>query len=87
MEKELNLLIKILPKYLYEVFSSHNNVDNLNEIVLDFGRPPEARFTDGSEIFYDHEISIEDLEYVQKGLGKFMPDNRSGIERTLHRIS
>ena len=61
MEKELNLLIKILPKYLYEILSNHDNLDNLNEIVLDFGRPPEARFTDGSEIFHDHEISIEDL--------------------------
>ena len=87
MEKELNLLIKILPKYLYEILSNHDNVDNLNEIVLDFGRPPEARFTDGSEIFDDHEISIEDLDYVQKGVGKFMPDNRAGIQRTLHRIS
>ena len=69
MEKELNLLIKILPKYLYEILSNHDNVDNLNEIVLDFGRPPEARFTDGSEIFDDYEISIEDLDYVQKGVG------------------
>ena len=87
MEKELNLLIKILPKYLYEILSNHENVDNLNEIVLDFGRPPEARFTDGSEIFNDYEISIEDINYVQKGVGKFMPDNRAGIQRTLHRIS
>ena len=87
MDNEINVLIKALPEHLYKTLSKHNNLENLLEIVLDYGRLPEARFSTGSEIFSTKEITKSDLAYVTKKIGKFMPDNRAGIQRTLHRIS
>ena len=87
MDNEINVLIKALPEHLYKTLSKHSNLENLLEIVLDYGRPPEARFSTGSEIFNTKEITKSDLTYVTKKIGKFMPDNRAGIQRTLHRIS
>jgi len=54
---------------------------------MDIGRYPEARFTDHEMILSDKEISQDDIDYVVNRIGKFMGDNRAGIERTLHRIS
>ena len=51
MDNEINVLIKALPLPLYKILSEHPNLENLLEIVLDYGRPPEARFNDKSEIF------------------------------------
>ncbi len=87
MDNEINVLIKALPLPLYKILSEHPNLENLLEIVLDYGRPPEARFNDKSEIFSNKNVTKSDLEYVGKKIGKFMPDNRAGIQRTLHRIS
>jgi len=87
LDNEINVLIKALPEHLYKTLSKHSNLENLLEIVLDYGRPPEARFSTGSEIFNTKEITKSDLTYVTKKIGKFMPDNRAGIQRTLHRIS
>jgi len=55
--------------------------------VLDLGRDPEARFTDGDAILDAVQVSRPDLEYVAERVGDFGDDNRAGIERTLHRIS
>ena len=87
MDNEINVLIEALPLPLYKILSNHPNLDNLLEIVLDYGRPPEARFNDRAEIFSKKNVTKSDLEYVGKKIGKFMPDNRAGIQRTLHRIS
>lgn len=86
MDNEVNLLIKTLPKFLYEILAKHKNLDNLIEIVLDYGRPPEARFTNHTEVFFDYEITEDHIDLVRENL-KFMPDNRAGIQKTLHRIS
>ncbi|MGB9613375.1 MAG: R3H domain-containing nucleic acid-binding protein, partial [Candidatus Margulisiibacteriota bacterium] len=61
--------------------------NQLIEVVLDLGKPPEARFTD--RVFYlpGDNITQEDIDYVVGKVGKFTSDNRAGIERTLHRIS
>ena len=63
-----------------------NNYDLL-EIVLDLGRPPEARYSDEEIVLSDREVSQEDIEYVISRISEFTADNRAGIERTLHRIS
>ncbi len=54
---------------------------------MDLGRHPEARFTDHEMILSEKEITQADIDYVVQRIGKFMGDNRAGIERTLHRIS
>ena len=83
----LNQLLEILPEFISTPLINHNNRSQLAEIVLDVGRRPEARFTNGASYLSYRNISWQDLEYVLKRLGKFSGDNRAGIEKTLHRIS
>ncbi|HEV1997140.1 MAG TPA: hypothetical protein VGR61_03290, partial [Candidatus Dormibacteraeota bacterium] len=59
----------------------------LLEIVLDLGREPEARFSDGEVILGHDPVNPSDLEYVSSRVGSFGDDNRAGIGQTLHRIS
>jgi len=87
-EEELNLLFEALPpRVAIAAQRVAGNRGGLLEIVLDLGREPEARFTDG-EVILDHaNVGHHDLEYVAQHVGNFGDDNRAGIERTLHRIS
>jgi stage III sporulation protein AA len=87
-EEELHLLFDALPPRIADAAAriSHSHGELL-EIVLDLGRRPEARFTDGEAILDHAQISHADLEYVASRVGAFGDDNRAGIERTLHRIS
>jgi stage III sporulation protein SpoIIIAA len=87
-QEELSLLIEALPPRIAgaaQRLSSERG--DLLEIVLDLGREPEARFTDGEEILDAVQVTHQDLEYVTERVGDFGDDNRAGIERTLHRIS
>ena len=60
----------------------------LIEVVMDLGRPPEARFGGGGEEeLLGREVNEDDIQYVIDHIGSFGDDNRAGIERTLHRIS
>ena len=63
------------------------DLSDLLEVVLDLARPPEARFPHGDVILDTDEVTPADLDYVTSRIGEFGDDNRSGIERTLHRIS
>jgi stage III sporulation protein SpoIIIAA len=59
----------------------------LLEIVMDLGRTPSARFTNGEIVLRETEVTSEEIEQVVDGIGDFDDDNRAGIARTLHRIS
>ncbi|HEY8755680.1 MAG TPA: R3H domain-containing nucleic acid-binding protein [Candidatus Dormibacteraeota bacterium] len=86
--EELNLLIDALPPRIASAAQRLTQERReLLEIVLDLGREPEARFTDGEEILDSVQVTHHDLEYVTERVGDFGDDNRAGIERTLHRIS
>ena len=86
--EELNLLIEALPPRLASAARRLTQERReLLEIVLDLGREPEARFTDGEEVLDSVQVTHQDLEYVTERVGDFGDDNRAGIERTLHRIS
>jgi stage III sporulation protein SpoIIIAA len=61
--------------------------ESLVEIVLDLGRPPEARTYSGEVVLDQGEVTAEDLEETIARVGDFGDDNRAGIPRTLHRIS
>jgi stage III sporulation protein SpoIIIAA len=84
---DLDLLLGSLPPDLLEAVHGLPDPSQLIEIVMDLGRRPEARFTDGEVTLLDREIDEEDLQYVVDHIGVFGGDNRAGIERTLHRIS
>ncbi len=87
-QEELSLLIEALPpRVAVAAQRLSQERGDLLEIVLDLGREPEARFTDGEVILDAVQVTHHDLEYVTERVGDFGDDNRAGIERTLHRIS
>jgi stage III sporulation protein SpoIIIAA len=87
-QEELNLLFEALPPRIAVAAQRLSQErGDLLEIVLDLGREPEARFTDGEAILDAVQVTHRDLEYVTERVGDFGDDNRAGIERTLHRIS
>jgi stage III sporulation protein SpoIIIAA len=87
ISEELKSLLDILPSHIRKVLGKEEDLGNLIEVVLDLGRPPEARFLGRAAYFKKFEISRDDIESVVDRVGSFTGDNRAGIERTLHRIS
>ena len=84
---DLTLLLDVLPPAVRDALAAHPDRDELIEVVLDLGRPPEARFPERGVFLADEPIGHDDLAYVVGRVGRFGGDNRAGIERTLHRIS
>ena len=84
---DLDALLNVLPISIVESVHKSNNYDKLLEIILDLGRVPTARFVDSEITLREAEVTAEELAHVVQGLSEFDADNRSGIERTLHRIS
>jgi stage III sporulation protein SpoIIIAA len=85
---ELDLLFGALPPPIRDAARrAMGGRDELLEVVMDLGRPPEARFTDAEVILSADAVSTADLAYVAQRVGSFGDDNRAGIARTLHRIS
>lgn len=84
---DLDALLRGLPPDVHQNLSVVEGLDNLLEVVMDLGRPPEARFPGREVTLVPREVTAEDLAYVIARIGQFGGDNRAGIERTLHRIS
>ncbi len=84
--EDINLLVATLPAVLQAALHKMP-LDQLIEVVMDLGRPPEARFPDKVARLSEKPVSHEDLSHVLAMVGEFTDDNRAGIERTLHRIS
>ncbi len=84
---ELQQLLGVLPPRILAGLQQQDDLDDLLEIVLDLGRPPEARFLAGDVLLDDDPIGRDDLQHIVSGVGDFGDDNRAGMERTLHRIS
>jgi len=84
---DIGALIAALPLDIAERLREGNRFEDLLEVVLDLGRPCDARYVDGDVQLADSEITWDDIEYVVSRIGDFGEDNRAGIERTLHRIS
>src|ERR1044072_2334589 len=80
-------LLEVLPVQVRQRLEEANELENLIEVVLDYGRPAEARYRDRVVRMPDLPVTAEDLEFVTNAIGEFGSDNRAGIERTLHRIS
>ncbi len=97
---DLDTLLSVLPPTLTDSLRNIGRFSELIEVVMDLGRPPEARYV-GADGNNDDmpaakeetlelragEVTQDDIEYVLEGVGSFDDDNRAGIARTLHRIS
>ena len=85
--EELDQLLEVLPPEVVKILRARDDLDTLLEVVLDLGRPPEARLLSGDVPLGQTEVMRDDLDEVIRLVGEFGDDNRAGIERTLHRIS
>jgi stage III sporulation protein SpoIIIAA len=83
---DLNLLLATLPQSLQDAIATLP-AEDLLEVVLDLGRPPQARLPGRSVNLADTPVQREDLAQIVAAIGDFGADNRAGIEGTLHRIS
>ena len=79
----LDQLLEVLPPSVRRGLERSNSLEELLEIVLDLGRPAEARYPNRVVELEDHGVAFEDIEYVVSRVGAFGKDNRAGIERTL----
>lgn len=84
---DLEQLLDILPEAVRRAVETERGPESLIEIVLDLGRPAEARYVDRYAELGGRAVTHDDLQAVLRRVGRFGPDNRAGIERTLHRIS
>jgi stage III sporulation protein SpoIIIAA len=84
---ELSQLLDIFPLTIRQALVRLRNLEDIIEVVLDLGRPPEARFESDFIYLTDLPVSHEDIAHVCSRVSPFGADNRAGIEQTLHRIS
>ena len=86
-DTDLDALIGKLPPRIVEPLALRGDNTELLEVILDLGRPPEARYLNESQLLSDSDVVEDDIQHVLDRIGSFGGDNRAGIERTLHRIS
>lgn len=84
---DLESLLQVLPHQVRSWLWDMEPLDGLLEIILDLGRPPQARFFDREEALGQMDTTEDDINSVVSQLSPFGGDNRAGIERTLHRIA
>jgi hypothetical protein len=85
-EDEVLVLLKHLPQKYYDILIQLN-LSNLVEIEMDFNRIPKAHFFKSKFVkISDDLVTMEDIQFVVEKLN-ILPNNRSGIEKYLHRIS
>lgn len=90
VQSDLEELIAVLPDWVRRQLEARaRGQSELQEVVLDLGRPPEVRFRDSSRLvpLSDEPVSELDIQHVVSRSSAFGDDNRAGIERTLHRIA
>lgn len=85
--EDLEALLTILPLRVRHKIEEIGRQHELLEIVMDLGRIPTARYVDGEILLNSTEISQVEIDGVVASIGDFDDDNRTGIARTLHRIS
>ncbi len=84
---DIEALVDILPPRVRQKLTQQEDFSSLLEVVLDLGRPPEARYPQRETILDPCGVDASEIDYVISHIGAFGDDNRAGIERTLHRIS
>ncbi|CAI9091169.1 OLC1v1026123C1 [Oldenlandia corymbosa var. corymbosa] len=84
---DMDLFLELVPLRMRSELFSHQEIGELIEVVLDLGRKPLARFPSGDWVMSEQPVKLEDLQHAISKIGDFSDDNRSGIDRSLHRIS
>ncbi|XP_071723432.1 protein SEEDLING PLASTID DEVELOPMENT 1 [Rutidosis leptorrhynchoides] len=84
---ELETLLDVLPLSMRKELGKHGEIGELIEVVMDLGRKPVARFPSGDWEVSEQVVKPEDLKHAISKVGDFSDDNRSGIDKSLHRIS
>ena len=86
-QNDLDRLMEVVPDKVKQ-HVNYERMDDVIEIVLDLGRAPEIRHSDGHiEYLGKAAVTEDDIRYVTDRIQNFTSDNRSGIPGTLHRIS
>ncbi|HXX37220.1 MAG TPA: hypothetical protein VEP50_03585 [bacterium] len=84
---EIDSLLALVPRWIVAQISP-DQARGIEELIVDLGRPPRARLRDRTgEITLAGDVGYADLQYVLGRVTRFRDDNRTGIERTLHRIA
>lgn len=81
---EFDKLLTILPTQIGYMIEDK---DTLQEVIMDLGRPLILRYTTGKKRFDNYIIQTTDINSVENKLGDFGPDNRAGLDGTIHRFS
>lgn len=85
-KEELYKLIDVLPSRIARIISDID-YEHIQEFVLDLGREVEIRYANRYDTIVGSTITSRDLEEVLSQVGGFGPDDRTGVDGTLHRIS
>ncbi len=86
-DDELRDLVAALPVRLQDDLRTLVGWTEVVEIVLDLGRIPEIRLSDGSERRLPWKVDEGHIAAVVEAIGEFTDDNRAGVPGTLHRFS
>jgi len=78
---DLEAFLDILPPHIRQPLEKQGDNNDLLEVVLDLGRPPEARYSGQETILDPKDIGQEDIDYVASRISGFGDDNRAGVER------
>src|SRR6185437_4698949 len=60
----IDAILQTLPPRVVDPLRNIEDRDNLLEVVLDFGRAPEARFPGREVVLSQQEVSGDDLDFV-----------------------
>ncbi|MCQ2736267.1 MAG: AAA family ATPase, partial [bacterium] len=83
INEEISLLLDAMPERIAKGVLKAGTEDELIEIVMDLGRPAEARFNSGTAVIDGGPVTAEEIMHVTEAAGDFGDDNRAGIEKTL----
>ena len=84
---DIDKLLNVLPEHVQQALKNIGRNEDLIEVVLDLGRAPSARYTDGEVNLLQDPVTRDDIDWIIMHIGSFDADNRAGMERSLHRIS
>src|SRR5438093_13230889 len=80
---DLELLLRVMPPHIREGLHRQSDLKNLIEVVMDLGRPPEARFPSRAQNLGDSSSTSPDLDYVIRRVVPFPQDNRAEDEQNI----
>lgn len=87
VKNNLEKILNLFPDRIKSMLFKHPEKSNLIEIIIDLGKIPQARFFSHYEYISPKPVNSLEIAQIINSLDKFNNDNRTGINKTLHRIS